>query len=186
MPVKRGNPKYRFDNFKLVAGTKEAYRIFKAYAEGEVKQPLLLCWGMVGSGKTHLIEALALRMRERGIYVRVAVMQDFLRTLKGKIRDKEASPSYDEVMENYCRAKILLLDDVGMGMMDSKWESAVLEELVDYRYRNELPTVMTTNKDIKEFPERVLSRFCDREVSNIVRNEGRDYRRRAKDGLPNR
>lgn len=45
------------------------------------------------------------------------------------------------------------------------------------RYREHLFTIMTTNRDLTELPERIVSRFRDPDVGMVVLNEGADYRR---------
>ena len=170
---------HTFDNFVKAAGTGESLKIFKLFAE-QTPPYMILCYGGVGNGKTYLLEATAVRLKERGIFARVVTALRLTKTLKRKMREKYSIPSYDDVLDNYCQSNILLMDDIGMGMMDSKWENTVLEQIVNYRYINRLWTAMTTNTDIKDLPDRVVSRFSDPEVGVIVHNTGKDYRRRIK------
>jgi len=83
---------------------------------------------------------------------------------------------YDEVFKNYCRAERLILDDVGMGGTGSNWEWGEFEEIICYRYKNELLTVVTTNMDIPQLPDRVVSRFRDKTKARMVKNGADDYR----------
>jgi len=66
-----------------------------------------------------------------------------------------------------------LLDEYG-----SEWEWGELEDIINYRYRERMFTVMTTNRDLTELPERVVSRFRDPDIGVVVLNSGKDYRRR--------
>jgi len=65
-----------------------------------------------------------------------------------------------------------------MGTKGTEWEWSELEDIVNYRYRNDLHTVVTTNLDLKLVPDRIVSRFRDAEKSRLVLNESGDYRPR--------
>lgn len=141
---------------------------------------MLLCYGGIGNGKTYMMEATVLRLRERGFYSRVSVWNQFTGVLKNALRTKGCIPSYEQLLMNYCQAKIILMDDYGMGTTDTAWEKSVLEQLIDYRYYNHLPTALTTNMKLEDLPERVVSRFSEPGVGVIVENKAGDYRQRVK------
>jgi len=164
-----------FENFKPVSGAKEALVAFKALAEGKTKIPLLLCYGGVGSGKTHLCEATAITLYKRGIFCRIVTMARIMRALKECMRP-DAQTAYDELIERYCCCGHLIVDDVGMGGSGSEWEYGQLDEIVVARYHERLFTIMTTNRDLSELPERVVSRFKDPDFGRVVLNEGGDFR----------
>ena len=105
-------------------------------------------------------------------------MGDIMRTLKSAIRAENGMFSLDVILDNYCKSAHLIIDDVGMGGSGSNWEFGQLEEIIVYRYRERLVTVMTTNRDLKELPERIVSRFYDPEIGCVVLNDAPDYRRR--------
>jgi DNA replication protein DnaC len=90
--------------------------------------------------------------------------------------DPSSEKSVQELVDHYCNVKHLIVDDIGAGMSGSDFGMKELEEIVVYRYHNHLFTLMTTNKDISGLPERVVSRFNDKEFARIVLNEGSDYR----------
>ena len=166
---------HTFENFKSVKGTEIALSAFLYLASGKSPWKMLLCYGGVGNGKTHLMEALSIEMSRRGEIARIIPMAAMMRYLKASFA-REASLPYEEVFKLYCTSTNLLIDDVGMGGSGSEWEYGQLEELVIYRHQRNMLTVLTTNKDITELPERIISRFRDREKARIVLNEGVDYR----------
>lgn len=157
-------------------GTAASFKALRAWAE-RLEPPLVLCWGDYGNGKTHLLEAAIIRLRERGIYARLTVWARLRGILLEKIKARDASPSYEQVLMNYCTAPVIVLDDYGMGTLDTAWERSVLEQLVNHRYHNRLPLAMTTNMSPDDLPERVKSRFGEDGVGVIVENKGGDYRR---------
>ena len=165
-----------FDNFKPVPGTEKALAAFKTLAYSKTDKPMLLCYGGVGNGKTHLCEATAITLYKRGIFCRVMTMARTMRALKQCMGSEPLAP-YDELLDRYCHCGHLIVDDVGMGGSGSDWEYGQLEEIVVARYRERLFTIMTTNRDLTELPKRIVSRFRDPDVGMVVLNEGADYRR---------
>lgn len=149
---------------------------FKALAMGKTDKMLLLCYGGVGNGKSHLCEATAIALYKRGIYCRVHTMAKIMRGLKECMRP-DSPAHYDTLLDRYCKCSHLIIDDVGMGGSGSEWEFGQLEEIIVYREHERLFTILTTNRDTTELPERVLSRFQDAEVGIVVLNQGDDYRR---------
>lgn len=170
---------HTFEKFnQRVSGTRAAFDAFKALATGETDQPFLLCCGGVGNGKTHLCEALVIQMRKRGYLTRYNKVVEILRILKGAM-DNEAMPPVDTLIARFAEARVLILDDYGIEY-GSRWEQSVIEDLIDERYRARRITVLCTNLDISELPERIGSRFSDPEVAVKVLNEGADYRKRRR------
>jgi len=166
---------HTFENFKRVPGTGDALKAFKALAAGTAK-PMLLVYGGVGNGKTFLCEALSIELFKRGIWCAVTVWSDLMRMFKsGMHRGDPESSSYDDLFEHFRRLERLILDDVGMGSSGSEWEWGELEDIINYRYRERLFTVVATNKDLDELPERVVRRFNDSEVGVVVWNKGKEY-----------
>lgn len=53
------NTKFGFDNFVVCAGNKTAYHFARQLAEGDGTENLLYLYGAKGSGKTHLLSAIA-------------------------------------------------------------------------------------------------------------------------------
>jgi len=163
-----------FDDFKPVKGAEKALKLFKELANGS-SWFMLLCYGHTGCGKTHLCHALANELKKKGQYCEVRewpfVIRCFKRSMHSEFKD-----AYDELFDRYQKAPVLILDDVGMGGTGSNWEWGELEEIINYRYNNDLMTVVTTNLDIKDLPPRIVSRFSDAVKSRKVLNAGSDFR----------
>lgn len=161
-----------FENFKVVPGTEQSVAAFKAVLDGP--EFMLLCYGGVGNGKTHLCEAVAIELHKRGKFCRVMKMPEMLSTLRRAIKDPEMD--YDGILANYCYAERLIVDDIGAGGSDSDFGDRILEAIVVARYGRQLFTIMTSNRELTDLPERVTSRFEDSITSYLVLNEGADYR----------
>lgn len=166
---------HNFDNFKIVPGTEESYNTLKDFVITS-KPILILIIGGVGSGKTYLLEATAIQWRVLGRFSRVLKYERILAGLKMGMMDR-AIPNYEIRLQNLLNSERLLIDDYGMGSKDSEWSKSILETVVDHRYHERLPTVITTNIDVTELPQRVYSRFCDKELAKIIINRGKDYRK---------
>lgn len=165
-----------FKSFRAqVRGTREAYDAFKALADGTTDKPFLLCSGGVGSGKTHLCEALVIRMREHNFITRYMTAAELLQRLRESLADY-SNVSLGELLTSYGEARVLILDDFEYG---NDWEQSMIEHLIDVRYRYRRITVLTTH-DISELPLRIASRFNDPDIAVRVLNSGQDFRRRRR------
>jgi len=169
------DPLQTFGNFELVAGAGDTYQAIRNIADGGTEATMFLCYGGTGSGKTHLLKAVALRLYGRGIFVRYLTWAMVINTLKNGLNDG-AIPPYRDILRNYCYARALLIDDVGMGSTGTAFEYSQLEEIIDVRYSRRLLTLMATNKHLDELPDRVVSRLRDPDVSIVVLNSAKDYR----------
>ena len=145
---------------------------------------MLLCYGSDGCGKTHLCEALSIELAKRNIFCKVYEWAEVVRGLKRRMYS-EIKDDYDVMFENFRRFHYLVIDDVGSGSTGSPWEWGELEDIIDYRYREGLMTVVTTNLDIEPsekypnrpyVPRRIVSRFTDAVKSRLVVNRAGNYR----------
>jgi len=166
-----------FENFKPLKGSTESLRVFKQLASGKATWHMLMVYGLTGCGKSHLCEALSIALATRKIYCAVTEWSEQVRLFKRWMRS-EITDQYDVRFEQFRKSTWLILDDVGMGTKGTEWEWSELEDIVNYRYRNDLHTVVTTNLDLKLVPDRIVSRFRDAEKSRLVLNESGDYRPR--------
>jgi len=75
----------------------------------------------------------------------------------------------DEAMNKLLRAPRLVVDDLGTEFQDAKGNfDAILDEIIDVRYDNKRPTVITTNLAAEAFKARYGERIADR-----IREAGR-------------
>ena len=167
-----------FENLKPNRGMEASVAAFKDMADGKLR--FLLCYGIAGCGKTRLCECLAIAMVKKNIRAGLREWGELVRQWKRMMRS-EIHGQYDESFDSLRRAKWLIIDDVGMGGVGSNYEWGELEDIMRYRYRavesgEDLYTVVTTNLDLKDLPDRVVSRFQDGIHGRIVLNEGQDYR----------
>ena len=173
---------HTFKSFKKRPGTVEALKVFGKLATGGSDRKFIFLYGATGCGKTHLIEATIIAWAKRGVPSRYQTMSEMIRMLKSALKVSQV-PSYDELFKAICDRKHLIIDDYGMGMQETKFEVAELEDIINERYhRRYYPdnkvTILATNKNPKEIPDRVLSRFSDPEFGVVVYIGASDYRKR--------
>jgi len=166
---------HTFDAIKRIKGFESTLAAFKAIANGKASYSLLMVYGGVGNGKTLCCEATVIEMFDRGIYVKRDRWSDIVRALKSHFNGR-GTMSYEEYFHNLRSRTRLILDDVGSGSTLGSWEWGELEDIVDYRYERKLFTIITSNLDIKSFPERILSRFRDKSRARLILNEAVDQR----------
>ena len=70
----------------------------------------------------------------------------------------------------------LILDDFGT-QNATGWAQEKLFQILNYRYINKLPLVVTTNLALDEIEARIRSRLADPELVTDVRINAPDYRR---------
>jgi len=173
---------HTFDNFKADSVTREAVMILKALSEGKLKKQFVLLWGITGCGKTHLIEAAIINWAQHGVWSYYMTFSDIARRLKNELR--KGGDFYDVQFERYKNTKKLIVDDFGAGTTESRFEVSDLEDIIDSRYRKryypdcELVTILASNKELKDLPDRIVSRFYDIEFGVALYMGDRDYRRR--------
>lgn len=117
----------------------------------------LICTGGVGTGKTWLAYALATEyikadLGSAQVVRSKRVVDQWMDAAHGR---KSA------VVDGYARVGLLVLDDVGASFNTSH-ELVVLEELVQERYDQRRPTVMTTNLEAGALEPIIGGRALDR------------------------
>jgi len=160
-----------FENFAPVKGADQALKAAKSLAYGEATFAWLLMYGNTGCGKTHLAKAIAHVTRDRGIDVNMVLMADMLAMLREAMKDHQT----DSMLRKFKDMAFLIIDDYGVEY-GSDWESAKFDELITSRYATAKPTVLITNKDVADLPDRVRSRFQDTVMSRVVHNSAPDFR----------
>jgi DNA replication protein DnaC len=169
----------RFTTFNPhVPGMATAHAAALAYAENPLGW--LVLHGPTGCGKTHLVAAVGNAIADRGEAVALFVTPDFLAELRRCFgKDDNGRPKddgrYQRLVDAAKSAPILILDDLG-AQRDTDWAVEQIYAIVDARYREWLPLVVTTNTLVGIEP-RVKSRLCDEGLSVVVTIKAEDYRR---------
>lgn len=152
-------------------GVGESYR--KALTWSSNPQYWLTIWGNAGNGKSHLAAAAANRLIEAGRAVEYVTLPELLSYLKQAFNDEEKDSAQDR-LERLINIPILVLDDLGAEYM-TEWARGEVFKLLNGRYVENKPTMITTNIRPDKMPFRIASRLQE---GVIVHNTGKDYRKK--------
>ncbi|RKQ32307.1 ATP-binding protein [Oceanobacillus halophilus] len=140
----------------------------------------LLIMGNPGTGKTHLVTAIARTLRKKGFLV------GFITTgkLLGKIQstfNKGSSYTKEDIYKDIKRFDLLILDDLGSEAKSKDefdWSKKELFEIVNLRIRK--PTIYTTNYNEKHLPTAIGERVYSRLYNNtkFIKLVTDDYRKK--------
>ncbi|MGA9192539.1 MAG: ATP-binding protein [Anaerolineales bacterium] len=138
----------------------------------------LLLQGGYGCGKTHLAAAIANACVDQGVPALFLTVPDLLDSLRFTFNNAE--DSFEERFEHIRHAPLLILDDFGT-QNATEWAREKLFQILNYRYTNRLPMVITTNLALREIEGRMRSRLSDPEMVAQVLIYAPDYRRPKED-----
>jgi len=141
-------------------------------------QGWLLLQGPYGCGKTHLAAAIANFAVGLGVPTLFLTVPDLLDTLRFTYDNPETT--FESRFEQIRGSVLLVLDDFGT-QNATAWAQEKLFQILNYRYINRLPTVITTNQNLKEIEGRIRSRLLDPELVTSVEIVAPDYRNPADD-----
>lgn len=137
----------------------------------------LLLLGPTGVGKTHQAYGALRRLAVTG--VSATWLTTSSADLYAALRPRAGVDSETE-FRRYAHARLLLVDDLGAAK-SSEWTEEINFRLVNHRYENQLPTLLTSNVLPKQLADRLgdrvasrLIEMCDRAVIT-----GTDRRRNA-------
>ena len=124
----------------------------------------LYMYGGCGTGKTFLASLIGKENLRVGREVIFTDFQKLLDELKSSFDDKAVTA--EEVLRKYQTCEVLILDDIGTGWFRD-WGVSVLHQLLNYRYNENLRTVLTSNYDLAGLEQR-LSRQEEYAASRII------------------
>ncbi len=133
----------------------------------------LLLQGGYGCGKTHLAAAIANFAVSMGAPTLFITAPDLLDALR--FAYDHPGETFEERFEQIRQAPLLVLDDFGT-QNATPWATEKLFQILNYRYINHLPLVVTTNLEMRDFDERISSRLQDPDLVTRVRILATDYR----------
>lgn len=170
-----------FENFeprgRIGIGPAQANSLEQAYNHArqfaEHPQGWLLLQGRYGCGKTHLAAAIANFVVDLGVPTLFLTVPDLLDQLRFAYNAEGVT--FEERFEEIRRVRLLVLDDFGT-QNATPWAQEKLFQILNFRYINRLPTVVTTNLSLNEIEGRIRSRLTDPELVTRMVITAPDYR----------
>lgn len=167
---------WTFDSFDPnVPKVRDIYQECLRYAQNP--DGWLLLVGAYGCGKTHLAAAIAnYVMIHQRMFPLFSVVPDLLDHLRAAFAPEKGS-NYDTRFHEIRNAPLLVLDDLGTEH-STPWATEKLFQIINYRYNQRRPTIITTNRDLDRLDPRIASRLKDVSICRHLFVEAGDYRER--------
>ncbi len=152
-----------FDTFSVTPENKRAFDIASRFAEKfdelrkeHVKRNGMIIAGPPGTGKTHLAAAVSNALIKRGVPVICMTMIDLLARIKKTYNGYESEAESD-VLDEYRSVPLLVIDDMGKEP-PTEWAISTIYSIINGRYENCLPTIVTTNYGTDDLIDRMTPR----------------------------
>lgn len=175
-----------FKNFEINNQSKGIYRLGKNYCDNwqDMKKNNmgLLLYGPPGTGKTYLAFCIANELLDNMIPViaisSIGLLNRIKETYNTWGREGEV-----EIINNLKNASLLILDDLG-AENNTVWAKEKIYEIIDSRYRDKKPCIITTNLTREGLNKRLtgedeISRTYDRIIEMCYPIEVRGRSRRV-------
>jgi DNA replication protein DnaC len=138
----------------------------------------LVLWGTFGTGKTHLAAAVVRRRLSEGVIGLFIKTPALLNRMRATFDKDSTGPTAAELLAAVKRVPLLVLDDLGVEKT-TDWVLETLYEIVDSRYCDGLPLVITTNLTAPELRKQIGKRIASRLAEMCVWIEMNGDDRRA-------
>ena len=168
----------RFETFEHRPGTEEAYRACQAFCKTFTQQSRgVRLIGTTGCGKTHLAAAVVNAMLQRGVPSMLLVVPDLMRQIRRGFDSKDQAAIANDIMDAAKSINLLVLDDLGAEKAGD-WTREQLFIIINARYEQQLPTIITTNCGTGDMIQRLQQRIVSRlvEMTTSVTITASDYR----------
>lgn len=155
------NPRYTFENY--CGG--ESNKIVKSIAEAIANDPTnhtfnpLFIFGPVGVGKTHLMQAIGIRLKEKNPRSRVLYVN--ARLFESQYTAAVARKSTNSFFHFYQSIDTLLIDDI-QDLHNKPGTQNTFFHIFNHLHQNNKQIIMSSDRapvDMEGFEERLLSRF---------------------------
>jgi DNA replication protein DnaC len=147
-----------------IPGEEKALAMARRYVESfdEVSKlgSCLLFLGKVGTGKTHLAIGIAhevMAMGKQAVFVRVKRAVEMVQETYGR----SATQTKEQVLRDFIDADLLILDEGGY-QRGTDDEKLILFDIINGRYENSRPTIITSNLDAPGLKDAIGERSFDR------------------------
>lgn len=164
-----------FENWDFDKGKKDMYFLGKRYVENFIeckKEGLgLIIYGQPGNGKTYLSSCIANELLSRYVPVICVSVNGLLSRIQ-ETYNRWGKEAEADVIRGLCNADLLIIDDLGAEKKSNNndWSISMIYNIIDSRYRSNLPLIITSNLDInpKETNGVIASMYHKRTEDRIL------------------
>ena len=122
---------------------RHAHRYVEQWQTMRTENIGLLLWGGVGTGKSFLAGCIANALMEQKVPVRMTNFARILNELNSSFSGR------NEAIDKFCHYPLLIIDDFGIER-GTEYALEQIYNIVDSRYRNRKPLIVTTNLTLDE------------------------------------
>lgn len=117
--------------------------------------------GSCGTGKNHLAVSMTKKIiRDHLARVELTDVMRITRAVKSTWRNS-SELTEDDVLRHYSSLDLLIIDEVGV-QFGTQAESVILQEIINARYENILPTILISNLTFEQLQAAIGERIVDR------------------------
>ena len=165
---------HRLSTFEVHNGVKSGFDIANEFLQGKDKLPFLTLLGTPGTGKTHLALALGWDFLEQGKTVLYYHVIGLLNELRDGYKRSGENDFY-HIISFARNCSLLILDDLG-AEKETEWATEQLDYIIDSRYEDCKPLIVTTNLARDQLPPRIMDRLTE---GTLVQLRGESHRRKG-------
>ena len=166
-----------FDNYKITKENHKCVQACKQYPKHHPKDfPSLYLYGNCGTGKTHLVVAIARELMLLGKQVLFTGVPSLCYDIKKTFQNDSLKTELDAVRA-YTSCDYLVLDDLGTEK-PTEWVRKTLGYIIYDRDNRLKPTIITSNLSLDEIAKYVDPRMASRinGMGPVIRFQGSDWR----------
>lgn len=130
------------------------------FADNPTPYHILTIAGGVGTGKTHLLQAIGWESLKHGRQPKFIPVARYLDRLRATFND-DSPVQFEQVYQPLEAAQILLLDDIGAERL-TLWGQEQLYKIVNHRWQESLPMAVSMNLDSPQAKDIYGARTADR------------------------
>lgn len=169
--------KYTFSNFTTTDDFSKS--VFNKAINNYKVNDWFFIGGQVGSGKTHICTAISIEILKSGRKLKMISWRDLMSDIKDGFSGKSTRFDFDKLK----RVDVLFIDDFLHGKA-TEFELEKAFEIIDFRYRNELKTIISSELllgEISNLMQSTGSRIVEKAkgfICDITRDSTKNYRLR--------
>lgn len=159
-----------FENFIVNPQNKKSLEISRGFVDNFEQAKAsglgIMFVGSYGAGKTHLACGIAIELMNKGIPVIYGTAINLLFKIKQTYEDEMKMREWD-LLDLYSNVDLLIIDDLGKEK-PSEWVLEKLYHIINQRYENLKPIIITTNYDDKTLISRLSTQNNNSTAEAIV------------------